>query len=256
MTSNLALIVHAIPTTDYPKALVDALAFEDAVDVLLHAAKIGTPVDLNTATTPANAADVIDAAVLAELGHDVRIRHTEALAKIAAERANSAKMSAVIHHVEKFRAAYDAAADKLYALLKKHPVDPDLANHGSWNYDPALVELRAVLAELERLGAIRDNYAYLSGVVLNPPVSNVYEKLSRVAVFDDIPAAMAWNAKIGSAPVHSPKSYLWAAKLPGVMLKWQDSGEQHAQPAPARIARGNAALASRNLAREHAPAEG
>lgn len=238
MSRDLDLIINAIPVGERSQALIDALAFEEATADLLRSAKAGTPIDLTTATTPANAAKVIEAAVVAELGHDARIRYTEAVARIATERVTAAKVAASNGHIEKFRAAFDAAANELYTYLAKQPVDPDAADSGGWNYDPQHAELRTILTELGRLGAIRDNYAFrFGGKIDSPPVSIPYEELSRVAVFVDNAAAMAWHAKIGGVQRHSPKFYLWAAKITGVTLRWQDRGEQNAQPFPAKIAK-------------------
>jgi hypothetical protein len=253
--SHLSNIISAIPESDYPPLLLDALAFEAATAALVTAANDEKPVDLTDAITPKNLGKVLDAAVLFEVGHDARVRHTNTLAKIAAERTNAAEQRTATLAEPAFTEQFDAAAKVLVDVIGKHGgVDPAVVEHGGWSFDPKYAELREALADVTRLGNLRTNYVFRSGggQVANVPVSIPYERHSRTAVLADISAAQLLEQAAGRYRWLDAGYLLVAAQTPGITLSWQTSDQQHAQPAPAAIARSRAAMDAQMKAREDA----
>lgn len=253
--SHLSNIISAIPEADYPPLLLDALAFEAATAALVTAANDEKPVDLNTATTPKNLGKVLDAAVLFEVGHDARIRHTNTLAKLATERTNAAEQRTATLAEPAFAEQFDTAAKVLLDVIGKHgEVDPAVTEHGGWPFDPKYAELREALADVTRLGNHRTDFVYRSGggQLANVPLSNVYERHSRTAILADNSAAQLLEQAAGRYRWLDAGYWLVAAQTPGVVVRWQDADQQHAQPAPAAIARNRAAMANQMKAREDA----
>lgn len=253
--SHLSNIISGVPEADYPPLLLDALAFEAAVGALVTAANDEQPVDLNTATTPKNVGRVLDAAVLFEVGHDARIRHANRLAKIATERTNAAEQRTATLAEPWFVEQFDTAAKILVDVIGKHGgVDPAVTEHGGWSFDPKYAELREALADVTRLGNLRTDFVYRSGggQVANVPVSIPYERHSRTAVLADNSAAQLLEQAAGRYRWLDAGYWLVAAQTPGITICWQNSTQQHAQPAPAAIARSRAAMDKQMKAREDA----
>jgi hypothetical protein len=238
--SHIESIIAQIAEVDYPPVLRDALAFKAATAALVAAATDEKPIDLNTATTPKDVAKVLAAAVAFDLGHDLRIQHANALAKIAVERLESAQQTAASGHEAKFVIEFDAAATRLYELLAKlGGVDPEVADSGGWPFNPQWADLRAVLADLERLGILRDDYVYRSGggQLAFTPCSIPYERHSRTAYLADAAASYYLEKRTKGYDTHSAGYWLMAAAAPGVRICWQSATQQNAQPAPALITR-------------------
>jgi len=253
--SNISSIIAAVDVADYPPVLVDALAFQAATAALVAAANDEKPVDLNTATTPKNLGKVYADAVTFELGHDARVRHAAALAKIAVERTGMAEQQTASQLEGWFAVQFDNSVKVLADVIaKRGGVDPAIVEHGSWQFDPALAELREALAAVTRWGNLRTDYVYRSGggQVVNPPVSIPYERHSRTAILA--------NNSVVQVLEHAANQYGWleagywlsAVATTGVELAWQNSTQQHQQAAPAAVARERALMAAQFQAREDA----
>jgi hypothetical protein len=254
--SNISNIIANIPEADYPPLLVDALAFQAATAALVTAANDEKPVDLNTATTPKNLGGVYTAAVTFELGHDARVRHAAALLKIATERTAAAEQRTATLAEPWFAEQFDAAAKVLLDVIGKHDggVDPAVTEHGGWPFDPQYAELRDALADVARWGNLRTDYVFRGGggQLANVPVSNVYERHSRTAILADHNTDQLLEQAASRYRWLDAGYWLVAAQAPGVTICWQTSTQQHAQPAPAKIARYRAAMADQMKAREDA----
>jgi hypothetical protein len=251
--NHVESIVAAIPEADYPPVLRDALAFKAATAALVAAAAAEKPVDLTTATTPRNVAKVLDAAVAFDVGHDLRVQHANTLARIAVERLEAAQQVAASAAEARFVIEFDAAANRLYELVAKlGGVDPEVADSGGWPFNPHWTDLRAVLADLERLGNLRDDYVYRSGggQLAFTPCSIPYERHSRTAYLADAAASNYLEQHTRGPGPHSPRYWLVAAAAPGVKICWQNATQQNAQPAPAQITRRDDALRATTAARE------
>ena len=253
--SHIENIIANIPEADYPQVLTDALAFKAATAVLVTATADEKPVDLTTATTPRNVARVLDAAVAFDLGHDLRIQHANTLARLAVERLEAAQQTAASGAEARFVIEFDAAAGRLYEVLAKlGGVDPEVADSPGWMWDPRWTDLRAVLADLERLGKLRDDFTFRSGnaQITFTPVSSVYERHSRTAVLADANAAGYIEQRTAASGRHDARYWLVAANAPGVRVCWQTGAQQAAQPAPAAIAKRDADMRSQVAEREAA----
>jgi len=255
--SHIENIIANIPEADYPQVLTDALAFKAATAVLVTATADEKPVDLTTATTPRNVARVLDAAVAFDLGHDLRIQHANTLARLAVERLEAAQQTAASGAEARFVIEFDAAAGRLYEVLAKlGGVDPEVADSPGWMWDPRWTDLRAVLADLERLGKLRDDFTFRSGnaQITFTPVSSVYERHSRTAILADSNAAAYIERRTASFGGRGAGARYWltCVAAPGVRLCWQTSAAQASQPAPAAIAKSRADMADRVAAREAA----
>jgi hypothetical protein len=244
--SHASNVIDALPESDYPTVLVDALAFQSSASELLDSVKAEQAPDLNSATlktlTKAHAA-----AVEFDLAHDAKVKHAEVLVKIAHERTSQAEMRAAILSQSSSAELFDDAAKVLLDLIaKRGGVDPTIVEMGSWSFDPELAELREALADVARLGHLRDDHTFLAGggQVVNPPISNIYEKHSRTALLPDANTSQILEAASSRFGWRGPGYILVCAQTPGVVVRWQTSDEQHAQPAPAAIARSRANMAA------------
>jgi hypothetical protein len=243
--SHMSNIIDNLSESDYPPELRDALVFQAAAEALVSAANDEKPVSLSTAITPKDVAKVVAAAVAFDLGHDLRIRHANTLARIAVERTGYAEQRAATLAEPWFAEQFNAAAKVLLDVIGKHGgVDPAAVEHGGWPFDPAWAGVRAALADVEKFSNLRDDFVFMSGggSVVNPPVSNVYEKHSRCAILPDVNAAQLLEQASGKHGWHGAQYWLITAQTPGVRLAWQTSSQQHAQPVPALIARERAAM--------------
>lgn len=247
MIAALQTIVNAMPDDAHPKDLKEAHAFESAIAEMLTTAQVVEPLNPAAITTASEAKKAIDAAVAHDVGNESRVRHIKTLLPVAAARVEAAQQASAGAYIETFRKDFDTAAGRLYALIEKRgPIDPETVEVGKWNFDPALSDMRETLADLTRLGAVRDAYVYRGGSnnVAEPPMSIPYERNSRVAVFDDYAASQRFEDKAGGIHRHGARWFVIAAQTPGVRLRWQELTEQRAQPAPAHVARERAALAA------------
>jgi hypothetical protein len=254
--SNISNIIAAIPESDYPALLVDARAFEAATAALVAAANDEKPVDLSTATTPKNLGKVYADAVTFELGHDARVRHAATLAKIAVERTGMAEQQTASLAEPWFAEQFNAAAKRLVDVIAERGggVDPTIIEHGSWQFDPELAELREALAAVTRWGTLRTDFTYRAGggQVTDVPVSIPYERHSRTAILADNSVVQVLE--------HAANQYGWleagywlsAVATTGVELAWQNSTQQHQQAAPAAVARERALMAAQFQEREDA----
>jgi hypothetical protein len=251
--SNISNIIAAIDADDYPPLLVDALAFQSATAALVTAANAEQPIDLAAATTPKNLGKVYADAVTFELGHDARVRHAATLAKIATERVGMAEQRTASLAEHWFAEQFDAAVKVLVDLVaKRGGVDPTIVELGSWSFDPGYAELREALADVARWGNLRDDYVFRAGggQVTNVPVSIPYEQHSRCAILPDVNTSQRLDSFSRKFGWRSAGYWLSAIAAPGVTLCWQNSTQQHAQPAPAAIARSRAAMAAHVAERE------
>jgi len=255
--SHIENIVANIPEANYPPVLRDALAFKAATAAQVAAVYDEQPVSLSAAVAPKDVAKTLDAAVAFDLGHDLRIQHANTLARIAAERLESAQQTAASGHEAKFVIEFDAAATRLYEVVAKlGGVDPEAVDAGGWSFDPQYAELREVLADVARLGNLRDDYVFRSGggQITFTPVSSVYERHSRTAILADSNAAAYIERRTASFGGRGAGARYWltCVAAPGVRLCWQTSAAQASQPAPAAIAKSRADMADQVAAREAA----
>ena len=255
--SHLSNIIAAIPESDYPRPLRDALAFKAATTALVATTADEKPVSLSTAITPKDVAKVHLAAVAFDLGHDLRIQHANTLARLAVERLEAAQQTAASGAEARFVIEFDAAAGRLYEVLAKlGGVDPEAVDAGGWSFDPQYAELREVLADVARLGNLRDDYVFRSGggQITFTPVSSVYERHSRTAILADSNAAAYIERRTASFGGRGAGARYWltCVAAPGVRLCWQTSAAQASQPAPAAIAKSRADMADQVAAREAA----
>jgi hypothetical protein len=247
MTSALQSIMNNIPDSATSKELTEAKALETAITGMLEESQQAHAIDPATIRTASDVKKAVDAAVAHDLGNEARVGYLKSLVPVAAQRVEAAQQQIAGNHVEMFRKEFDAAATRLYSILTEHPqLDADMVGAGAWNFDPALAPLRDTLAELGRLGTVRDNYVHRagSGGIADPPMSKPYEMNSRVAYFDDYAASQRFQSNTGSIARHSPKWYVIATKTPGMRLMWQSLAEQRAQPAPAKVSKSRAAIMS------------
>ena len=243
--SHVSNIIAALPESDYPPLLLEALAFQTAADAQVAAANDEQPVSLSTAVTPKDVAKVVAAAVTFDLGHDLRIRHANTLARIATERTGMAQQRTATLAESSFAEKFNDAAKVLTDLIaKRGKVDPAVVDHGGWPFDPQYAELREALADVARLSDLRDDFAFLGGggQLTNVPVSNVYEKHSRTKVLADVDTSQALEQVAAKYGWNSAGYWIAAAQLVGVTIRWQTGTQQHEQPAPAAIARERALM--------------
>jgi hypothetical protein len=250
--TRISNIIAAIPESDHPKLLLDALAFQAATAALVTAANDEKPVDLNTATTPKNLGKVYAAAVAFEVGRDARVRHAATLEQIATERLGSAQQQTANQFESWFAEQFDAAAKALVdRIAKQGGVDPTIVEDGSWPFDPQYAELRDALADVTRWGQLRTDYVYRfeGGQIANVPMSIPYERHSRTAILADHATALALESAAGRYRHMGDGYWLAAAQMPGVSLRWQNTQQQAAQPSPANVTRAQAAMADQAEAR-------
>jgi hypothetical protein len=241
MNSHLNNITLHILEADYPKAVKDAQAFKAAADTLAENIAQSQPVNIATATTPAEIPKVHAAAVAHDLEHALKIKHAADLVSIANDRHEAAWRAAVPTFEASFAARFDAAASDLYAEIKAlgGNVDGETVESEPWNEKHN--GLRDVFVTLSGLASIRDEYALLHGVN-NSLVSNQYEQTSRTAHLAS--TAIEQELRYRAGQTQGINYWIIAAQMPGVQIKWQTAEQQNQQPAPQAVIARNAGVAA------------
>jgi hypothetical protein len=251
--SNISNIIAAVDVADYPPVLVDARTFQAAASELLDSVKVEQPPDLNSVTLK-TLVKTHARAVESEVARDVKVKHAEALVKIAVERAGMAEQQTASQFEPWFAEQFNAAAKRLVDVIaERGGVDPTIVEHGSWQFDPELAELRTALANVAKWGRLRTDFVYRhESQPANVPMSIPYERHSRTAILADHPTAMVLQGAATRYQHMGDGYWLVAAQTPGVTLCWQTPEQQAAQPEPANVTRERAAMADQMKAREAA----
>jgi hypothetical protein len=233
---NTQTIIGAASSIDLPipTAAAEAQAFAAEAHRLLDSVRTDSAPDLATATTK-TLAKVHAAAVEFDATHDARLRHAEALVKVADERVATAWTASITDVVEALGEAFDKTAQEFAAELDKAgDVDADVITGDRYNRE--WDRLRVLADRLATLKGARDAYAHWSGSARNPLGFEGLEKLTRVCILQD--PNLAFNPPKGMGK-HERADLAWfaaAVRHPDIELKWQSPQQQREQPCAKRFA--------------------
>lgn len=233
MNTDLTQIAAHIPADQRPKLVTEALALQEAADALLETTLNATPVDLTSAQTPKDVPAVHAAALAFERDHEASVEIARRLAKIAAERVDSAWFNSSVEIDARLAKEFDVAADALLAALATLPEGAAPATFAGEHWNLAARPLRDALATLNHLHHLRDAAAATWGIGQDM-FSVPYELDSRTLYFDSAKAHQAFRVAANRAGRDG--YYLAAAATPGVRIVWQTSAQQAEQPLVARTA--------------------
>jgi hypothetical protein len=231
-TLNEKLIMDTA-SDDPPKAVKTAQAFAAAVE------KLDTPsgpVDLTSATT-STVGKLLEQAVTADLGAEVRARHLASLRDLAAERLERAWRESFAELGERFRRDFDQAADELTEELEKWPgvTGGALTNMHDHRGD----RLRDIIRRLDAGKALRACYPRAN------LTHNTERDLSGYAVLAD-GARSAINFRNRSGRPKNAALWLALSRSEDILAnRWQDTAQQMAQAGPAKQQRHERQLADR-----------
>lgn len=230
---------------DKPASVIAAEKFAAAVDKLDQ--RLERP-DLTTATT-ATVGKLLAAAVDYDQASEHRRQHLETLRAIATERLETAWRTEIQGSLyERFRRAFDAAVAELQDAVTQAgsvPSEAALDNPHDRRWD----RVRPALTEVLRLHEVRKAYPSADFV------DYAEKQLTMVSILESSNVAIAWKNMHGH---HLAGRTFWltlVAGFPGITaIRWQDSGEQWAQPGPAKVREQERKLREQFAARARVPA--